>query len=144
MPKKRRKMAFAKSKNSLLILALSVSALLLLLSNGGQIGGNRDAVLKRGLDSAQIRRDGLQLYNANCLNCHGVNSRGTSFGPPLIHRLYGPSSLPDKAFAQAVFYGAPARHWDYGPMAPIKGISQVQIAQILAYVRSQQLVAEIH
>ena len=138
MVRKKRKIQFAKSKNSLLILALSISALLLLLSNGGKIGGGDDSVLKRGLDSEQIRRDGMKLYVANCLNCHGVNGRGTSFGPPLVHQHYAASSLPDQAFAQAVLYGAPERLWSFGAMKPVEGVSQVQTALILAYIRAQQ------
>ena len=143
MVKSRRKMRFAKSRNSVLILVLSISALLLLLSNGGKIGNGDENVLKRGLDSGQIRRDGMKLYLANCLNCHGVHGRGTSFGPPLVHPHYGPSILPDQAFAQAVLYGAPERLWGFGAMKPIESLSQVQIAQILAYVRTQQSEAKI-
>ncbi|PLW76150.1 c-type cytochrome [Cohaesibacter celericrescens] len=143
MARSNRKIRFAKSKNSVLILVLSISSLLLLLSNGGKIGGSDDNVLKRGLDSAQIRRDGMKLYIGNCLSCHGVHGRGTSFGPPLVHRSYGASELSDQAFAQAVHYGAPERLWHFGEMKPLKELSQVQVAQILAYVRAQQTDAEI-
>ena len=122
MIKKRRSWQFAKSRNSLIILALSLCSFLLLLTSGDKIGLlNEEPVLKRGLDSEQIRRDGHRLYNANCLNCHGVSGRGTSFGPPLIHALYGAETLSDQAFVQAVLYGAPERHWQFGPMQAIDG-----------------------
>lgn len=142
MVKRRRKLPFARSRTSLLILALSISSLLLLLTGRDQFGGE-ETILKKGLDSEQIRREGHRLYNANCLNCHGVNGRGTSFGPPLVHPLYGASTLPDQAFAQAVLYGVEEQHWSFGAMAPIKTLNQVEIAQILAYVRVQQRDAKI-
>ncbi|WP_319533251.1 cytochrome c [uncultured Cohaesibacter sp.] len=143
MAKRKKKWVFARSRNSLLILALSISGLLLLLSGGGQIGGRDDddgPILKKGLDGEQIRKDGLALYNANCMNCHGIEGRGTSFGPPLVHALYMPEKLSDKAFVEAVHLGTPQKHWEYGPMKPIETLSQVESAQILAYIRSRQQV----
>lgn len=141
MAKKKRRWRFSNSPNSLIIMALSVSALLMLWIGGGPFidpRDNDDTLLKSGLDGEQIRRAGHRLYNAQCLNCHGVNGRGTSFGPPLEHPFYGRDKLSDQAFIQAIFYGAPERHWSYGPMEAIKGLTQVEAAQILAYVRTQQ------
>lgn len=136
---------FARSRNSLLILALSISSLLLLFFSGGdirQIGKRNDdgPILKKGLDGDQIRREGLALYNANCMNCHGIRGRGTSFGPPLVHALYMPDKLSDRAFVEAVHLGTPQTHWQFGPMKPLTALSQVETAQILAYVRSEQKV----
>lgn len=141
MTKKRRKWRFSNSPNSLIIMVLSVSALLMLWIGGGPFldpRGEDDAILKRGLDGEALRRAGHRLYNAQCLNCHGVNGRGTSFGPPLVHALYQRGTLSDRAFLQAIFYGAPQKHWSYGAMEPLDGLSQVEAAQILAYVRAQQ------
>ena len=141
MVKKRRKWRFYNSPNSLIIMALSVSALILLWIGGGPFinpRGDDDPVLKPGLDGENIRRAGHRLYNAQCLNCHGVNGRGTSFGPPLVHALYERSKLSNQAFLQAIYYGTPQKHWSYGPMDPLDGISQVEAAQILAYIRSRQ------
>ncbi|WP_114008077.1 c-type cytochrome [Cohaesibacter intestini] len=141
MVKKRRKWRFSNSPNSLIIMVLSVSALVMLWIGGGPFLNPReadDSVLKSGLNSEEIRRAGHRLYNAQCLNCHGVNGRGTSFGPPLVHGLYERSKLPDRAFLQAIFYGTPQKHWSYGPMEPLEGISQVEAAQILAYIRTRQ------
>lgn len=141
MVKKRRKWRFYNSPNSLIIMVLSVSALLMLWIGGGPFLNPRsddDGFLKRGLDGEELRRAGHKLYNAQCLNCHGVNGRGTSFGPPLIHALYERGNLSDRAFLQAIFYGTPQKHWSYGAMQPLDGLSQVEAAQILAYIRDRQ------
>lgn len=125
--------------NNLLILGITLAAGLLLYSGGMmRNNGSDDPVLKQGLDDDQIRLDGLKRYNEACLQCHGVEGRGSSFGPALVHRLYGRKRFSDQAFIQAVLYGAPERLWDYGAMDPVKDLNQVEIAQILAYIRSRQ------
>ncbi|SNY90367.1 Cytochrome c [Cohaesibacter sp. ES.047] len=145
MVRRRKRWKFARSRNSFLILFLSVSSLLLLIFSGGdisQIGGhNADGpILKQGLDGDQIRRTGLSLYNANCMSCHGIEGRGTSFAPPLVHPLYMPDKLSDRAFVKAIFQGVEQTNWKYGPMKPVKALNQVESAQILAYIRSLQKV----
>ncbi len=118
-------------------MCISLFILLLMLTTGDYFG-NKDQKLIATLDGEQIRKEGLKLYNANCLSCHGVSGRSTSFGPALVNRIYFKGNLSDRAFIQAVTYGAPQRNWDYGPMDPVEGLTQTEIAQILAYVRSEQ------
>ena len=136
MVKRLRKLPFARSRTSLLILVLGVGALILLIT--GREHFQSLPSLKSGLDSEQIRRTGHRLYNADCMRCHGVEARGTSFGPPLTHPAYHEDNLSDQDFVQAVLYGAPEHRWTFGPMEPVEGLKQVEIAQILAYVRSVQ------
>ena len=143
MRKKTRKLPFARSRTSLLFMVVSVMILLLIWSGGGIYDREQGEVLKRGLDSEEIRRAGLALYNGHCLSCHGIEGRGTDRGPALVHPLYGLENLSDQAFTQAVFYGAPQRHFRFGPMEAIKALKQVEIAQILAYVRAVQKDAKI-
>ena len=119
-------------------MCISLFILLLLIISSDYFAKNNDDKLIATLDSAQIRKEGLKLYNANCLSCHGVGGRSTSFGPALINRIYYKGNLSDRAFIQAVNFGAPQRNWDYGPMDPIEGLTQTDVAQILAYVRSEQ------
>ena len=119
-------------------MCISLFILLLLIISSDYFAKNDDDKLIATLDSAQIRKEGLKLYNANCLSCHGVGGRSTSFGPALINRIYYKGNLSDRAFIQAVNFGAPQRNWDYGPMDPIEGLTQTDVAQILAYVRSEQ------
>lgn len=125
--------------NTILLVAISIAAMLLLAS--ASFFGNptqKNAILKSKLDSDQIRHKGMQLYIGNCMRCHGVEGRGSSFGPPLVHTRYAPSKMTDPHFAQAVLYGVKAHAWDYGDMKPVEGLNQTQIAMILAYVRALQ------
>ncbi|WP_319412159.1 cytochrome c [uncultured Cohaesibacter sp.] len=135
---RRRRIPFARSRNSLIFLFLSLFILLLLLTSGDYFADKQSDKLIATLDSAQIRKEGLKLYNANCLSCHGVGGRSTSFGPALVNQIYYKGNLSDRAFSQAVIYGAPQRNWDYGPMDPVDGLTQTEIAQILAYIRAEQ------
>ncbi|WP_316857964.1 cytochrome c [uncultured Cohaesibacter sp.] len=138
MAKRKRRLPFAKSRNSLLFMLVSIAILLLMIFNRSFFSDPDKAVLMGSLDGQQIRREGLRLYNANCLSCHGVNGRSTSFGPALTDAIYHKDSLSDQAFIQAVVYGAEQKQWTYGPMEPIKTLSQTEIAMILAYVRAEQ------
>lgn len=125
--------------NTMLLVAVSI-AVMLLLASASFFGKptEDDTFLKSGLDSDQIRREGMQLYIGTCMRCHGVQGRGSSFGPPLVHARYAPSQMADQHFAQAVLYGVKAYAWDYGDMKPVEGLNQTQIAMILAYVRALQ------
>jgi mono/diheme cytochrome c family protein len=95
------------------------------------------------LDAEKIRADGLRLYNGVCIQCHGIEGRGTSFGPPLVHEVYKPSHHGDQAFALAALQGVKAHHWDFGDMPPVEGISQTDVAMITAYIRHLQRKAGI-
>ncbi|EAS50969.1 cytochrome c [Aurantimonas manganoxydans SI85-9A1] len=81
---------------------------------------------------------GQDLFAANCAACHGDNAGGTDQGPPLIHRIYEPNHHSDQAFLIAATQGTRAHHWGFGNMPPVEGVSQRQIADIVAYVREVQ------
>lgn len=86
---------------------------------------------------------GEQLYQANCVACHGQLGRGTDAGPPLVHIVYEPSHHPDEAFQRAVAEGVVEHHWDFGPMPPISGLDRDEVADITAYIRELQREAGI-
>lgn len=96
-----------------------------------------------GLDGEKIRAEGLKLYNEICMECHGIEGRGTSFGPPLVHVIYRPSHHSDQAFALATLQGVKAHHWDFGDMPPVPEVNQTQTAMITAYIRHLQRLAGI-
>ena len=81
---------------------------------------------------------GRSAFDANCMQCHGVNGSGTDKGPPLLHGLYNPGHHPDEAFRRAVRNGVQQHHWPFGNMPPQPQVSDEQLAQIVRYVRELQ------
>jgi len=86
---------------------------------------------------------GAALFERRCAECHGLGAKGTDKGPPLVHRIYEPSHHADAAFYLAVRQGVRAHHWPFGDMPAVEGVSDEQIARILAYVRGLQRAAGI-
>ena len=81
---------------------------------------------------------GADLYAASCAECHGADLRGTDRGPSHLSIVYEPNHHSDAAFLLAVKNGVRAHHWDFGPMLPIEGLSEEDVAAIVAYVRDVQ------
>lgn len=108
----------------------------------------RDARAAAGSDSVAAaqpvaREGGAAIFESKCAMCHGPEAKGTDQGPPLVHKIYEPSHHADVAFYLAVRQGVRAHHWPFGNMPPIEGVSDEQIAQIVAYVRGLQRAAGI-
>ncbi|MFA7250150.1 MAG: cytochrome c [Dehalococcoidia bacterium] len=87
--------------------------------------------------------DGRGLYAANCARCHGAELQGTATGPPFLNVIYQPGHHSDASFLVAVRSGVQPHHWNFGPMAPIEGLSEQQVASIVAFVRGEQRAAGI-
>jgi len=81
---------------------------------------------------------GDMLYEANCAECHGSNLRGTDKGPSHLSIVYVPGHHGDQAFVVAARVGVRAHHWDFGNMAPVEGLSDDDLAAIIAFVRETQ------
>ena len=81
---------------------------------------------------------GARLFAANCASCHGANATGTEQGPPLVHKIYEPGHHPDTHFQRAVKHGVMSHHWRFGHMPPVPGVSQKDVAKIIAFVRELQ------
>jgi len=81
---------------------------------------------------------GEEQFVASCAVCHGPDLLGSPTGPPLLVPTYAPNHHGDEAFQQAVAFGVPPHHWNFGPMAPIEGLSRDDVSQIVAYVRTMQ------
>jgi mono/diheme cytochrome c family protein len=81
---------------------------------------------------------GEELFAANCAACHGVDARGSDQGPSFLNDTYVPSHHADGAFLIAVRTGVQPHHWNFGPMPPRPGLSDQDVADIVAYVRAQQ------
>ncbi len=82
---------------------------------------------------------GAPLYAANCAECHGADLRGTERGPSHLSIVYEPDHHGDAVFALAVRNGVRAHHWNFGPMLPVDGLSELDIDAIVAFVRSEQV-----
>ncbi len=81
---------------------------------------------------------GKALYEKNCASCHGQDLKGTSKGPPFLHRVYEPSHHADAAFQLAARNGVRAHHWQFGDMQPVPALTPDDVAHITAFVRVAQ------
>jgi mono/diheme cytochrome c family protein len=81
---------------------------------------------------------GEVAFEATCAACHGKNAAGTENGPPLVHDTYNPGHHPDESFYLAARRGTPQHHWPYGDMPPQEGVTDEDLAAIVAYVRELQ------
>ncbi len=88
--------------------------------------------------SSGLVAEGEPLYQANCASCHGEDLRGTSIGPSHLSIVYEPNHHGDVAFVLAAKNGVQAHHWGFGNMEPVPGLSDEDLAAIVAYVRSIQ------
>jgi len=89
-------------------------------------------------------QSGEERFTAFCSRCHGVFARGTTKGPPLVHKIYEPSHHGDFAFLRAAAQGVRAHHWDFGNMPKIADASPDDVTLIIGYVRWLQREAGIH
>ena len=95
-------------------------------------------VATAGHPLSETARAGEELFNANCSICHGVGAAGTSRGPTLIDRIYHPSHHSDLSIRVAVRQGVRQHHWTFGNMAPVPGVSQGEVDEIICYIRELQ------
>lgn len=98
--------------------------------------GGPSAVAAPPVDAAAER--GREPYETTCAVCHGRDLKGSSAGPPLLNRIYEPGHHPDESFRRAVKQGVQAHHWNFGDMPAQSGVSDEEIARIIAFVRAQQ------
>lgn len=102
-----------------------------------QATGEMVAVEMPALDATG--QAGLAVFRASCAACHGPNAGGVpGAGPPLIHKIYEPGHHADFAFVLAVRNGVVAHHWRFGNMPPVEGVSDTDLAAVIAFVRQVQ------
>jgi cytochrome c len=74
-----------------------------------------------------------------CAACHGTNAVGqVGVAPPLVHKIYEPSHHGDASFVRAAFVGVQQHHWPFGSMPPVEGITELEIKDIISYIRELQ------
>jgi mono/diheme cytochrome c family protein len=81
---------------------------------------------------------GAAPYSTYCASCHGAELRGTDQGPSHLSIVYEPGHHPDWSFEVAIREGVRAHHWPFGDMAPVDGITDDEIVDVIAYVRAVQ------
>lgn len=113
--------------------AMTISVVLTALLLAGCSSGSSS-----GTGSASGDEQGAALYKQSCGSCHGDDLRGTDRGPSQLSQVYAPDHHPDAAYRSAIENGAVAHHWNFGDMAPVKGLSSSEIDEIIAYIRQQQ------
>jgi len=106
-------------------------------TTSGDIGGPLASVSIPELSSSA--KSGKIAFEAKCATCHGANAAGKDgVGPPLVHKIYEPNHHGDNAFLLAARNGVRSHHWRFGNMAPVKNVTDEQIASIVVYVRELQ------
>ena len=122
---------------------LALGAVGLAIFLGVQAGGGvRGPDAGEGIDLVVVAA-GEQIYTASCASCHGADLRGTSTGPPFLNVIYAPNHHGDEAFQQAAALGVTPHHWEFGPMPPVAGLTRDEVSKIVAFVRSEQQLADI-
>ncbi len=81
---------------------------------------------------------GEEVYASSCASCHGADLRGTDKGPSHLSIVYEPNHHNDDSFRSAIANGAPQHHWGFGNMLPVEGLSDDDVAAVIAFVRSEQ------
>ncbi|NKB81885.1 MAG: c-type cytochrome [Nitrospirales bacterium] len=103
--------------------------------------------LERDNDEARLLpsafQTGEKLFTTFCQRCHGHQGRGSSQGPPLVHKIYEPSHHGDHAFIRAAARGVRAHHWDFGNMPKIPEVTPGEVKEIVQYIRWLQQQAGI-
>ena len=108
---------------------VAVTVMVLLVAGAAACGADAE-------ESAAARGSGL--YGANCAACHGDDLDGTDRGPSLLEEVYLVDELSDAAMADAIRNGVDERLWNFGPMPAAGGLSDAQVREIIAHVRSRQ------
>ena len=112
--------------------ALTAALLVVSVSCGGDSTDNES-------NGAGSVNGGAELYQSSCASCHGVDLSGTDRGPSHLSVVYEPDHHGDDAFRSAIRNGARQHHWNFGDMAPVAGLTDDEVEQIIAYVRSEQI-----
>jgi mono/diheme cytochrome c family protein len=81
---------------------------------------------------------GQAAYGRYCAECHGAKADGSDKGPPLIHKIYEPGHHGNSSIATAVRRGASGHHWPYGDMKPVKGVTDQELVDMIAFIRETQ------
>ena len=100
-------------------------------------GGSSTVSDQRPPDVSLLARGG-EVFATSCAECHGTDLRGTDRGPSFLSSVYEPDHHADIAFLLAAQRGVGQHHWRFGDMPPVDGVSEADIAAVVAFVRDTQ------
>ena len=121
------------------ILVAAPIAWAMLVKDDGAVSAARPIAEVRVPTLSAAATAGEAVFDANCAACHGDNAAGRDgAGPPLVHKIYEPNHHSDAAFFLAARQGVRSHHWPFGNMPPVEGVSDDDVALIVAYVRELQ------
>lgn len=118
-----------------------LATVLTLLAGAGLIiaaCGSEQAESDSGLVAGTAEARGAEVYESSCASCHGADLRGTDEGPSHLSIVYEPGHHTDDSFRSAIANGAQQHHWTFGDMKPVEGLSETDIEDVIAFVRSEQ------
>jgi len=82
---------------------------------------------------------GRIAFASECAQCHGRLARGTRHGPDLIAPAYGPAIASDDRIRRAVRNGVATADGRLA-MAAVPGVSERDLARMIAFLREMQRV----
>ncbi len=129
-----------KLKGKLMPILLSVVLIggVVIVINNNMSGKAQFSVNVSVPELTPVASEGRDLFNSNCIACHGKNASGSDNGPPLIYSFYKPAHHADGAFVNAALKGVRAHHWKFGNMPPVEGMTTQKVLKIVRYVRELQ------
>ena len=78
---------------------------------------------------------GVNVYQVNCVSCHGTDLLGTNQGPPLLWDLYVSNHHPDKRMALSISDGVSQHHWRYGDMPAQTHLNETEVDDVVFFIR---------
>ena len=133
------------------IAAVALAAFLLAVSCGADAGDAGDSLAAEttlpsstalpspsSTAAAPAVPDGAAVYQQYCAECHGVDLRGTDKGPSQLSIIYEPNHHGDYAYRVAIREGTREHHWWFGDMPPVEGITDLEIEQVISFIRAEQ------
>ncbi len=88
--------------------------------------------------SSRSANEGAPAYDHFCSHCHGSEGQGGDRGPPLVHPLYDIGGRTDLMYFTAIRRGAAEKHWEFGPMPPVRNITPRQASAVVGFIAELQ------
>jgi mono/diheme cytochrome c family protein len=81
---------------------------------------------------------GAAVYERSCAGCHDAGAAGDGGGVSLVDARFALPGFDDVAFVTAIVRGVSADGSEHGGMPRIRGLSEQDLADLLAFVRGLQ------